>query len=46
MCQGKLQDSENLRRYPGMNMVDITAVQKIARAFGISIRDLIEVLEE
>lgn len=28
-----------------MNMVDLTAVQKIARAFGISIRDLIEVVK-
>lgn len=33
-------------RHPGMNMVDLAAVQKIARAFDISIEDLVEVLEE
>jgi putative transcriptional regulator len=33
-------------RHPGMNMVDLTAVQKIARAFGISIEELMEVVEE
>ncbi len=33
-------------RHPRMNMVDLTAVQKIARAFDISIKDLIEVVEE
>ena len=33
-------------RHPGMNMVDLTAVQKIAQAFDISIEDLIEVVEE
>ncbi len=29
-----------------MNMVDLTAVQKIARAFDVSIEDLMEVVEE
>ncbi|QSJ17808.1 helix-turn-helix transcriptional regulator [Nostoc sp. UHCC 0702] len=33
-------------RHPGMNMVDLTAVQKIARAFNISIEELMEVVEE
>jgi hypothetical protein len=29
-----------------MNMVDLAAVQKIARAFDIDIEELVEVLEE
>lgn len=33
-------------RHPGMNMVDLNAVQKIARAFGVSIEYFIELLEE
>jgi putative transcriptional regulator len=33
-------------RHPGMNMVDLTAVQKIARAFNVAIEDLMEVVEE
>jgi putative transcriptional regulator len=33
-------------RHPGMNMVDLAAVQKIARAFEINIEELIEVLED
>lgn len=33
-------------RHPGMNMVDLSAVQKIAQAFGVAIEDLIEVIEE
>jgi DNA-binding Xre family transcriptional regulator len=32
-------------RTPSMAMVDLSAVQKIARAFEISIEDLIEVIE-
>jgi putative transcriptional regulator len=34
------------RRDDGMNTVDLAAVQKIARAFEVSIEDLIETLEE
>lgn len=34
------------RRDDGMNTVDLAAVQKIARAFDVSIEDLIEVIEE
>lgn len=33
------------RRDDGMSMVDLVAVQKIARAFGVSIEDLMDVLE-
>ncbi len=33
-------------RHLGINMVNLTAVQKIAHAFGVSIEDLIEVVEE
>jgi transcriptional regulator with XRE-family HTH domain len=33
-------------RHPGMNMVDLTAVQKIARAFGVTIEELMEVVEK
>ncbi|MBD0267425.1 MAG: helix-turn-helix transcriptional regulator [Cyanobacteria bacterium Co-bin8] len=33
-------------RSPGMNMADLSAVQRIARAFGIAIEDLIEPVEE
>lgn len=33
-------------RSPGMAMVDLTAVQKLARAFDVSIEDLVEVVEE
>ncbi|MBE9010199.1 helix-turn-helix transcriptional regulator [Pseudanabaenaceae cyanobacterium LEGE 13415] len=29
-----------------MAMVDLTAVQKLARAFGVSIEELVEILEE
>jgi transcriptional regulator with XRE-family HTH domain len=34
------------RRDDGMSMVDLTAVQKVARAFEVTIEDLIEVVEE
>lgn len=33
-------------RNPGMNMIDYTAVYKIARAFDVLVEDLAEVLEE
>ncbi|MER3434131.1 MAG: transcriptional regulator [Leptolyngbya sp. ERB_1_1] len=33
-------------RSPGMAMVDVTALLKLARVFGVSIEDLIEVVEE
>ena len=33
-------------RHPGMNMMDLSAVQKIARAFDVAIEDLIEIVEE
>jgi len=31
---------------PGMTMVNLISVQKIARVFGVAIEDLVEVLEE
>lgn len=34
------------RRDDGMSMVDLSAVQKIARTFEVAIEDLIEVLED
>ena len=34
------------RRDDGMNTVDLAAVHKIARAFEVTIEDLIEVVEE
>jgi putative transcriptional regulator len=34
------------RRDDGMNTVDLLAVYKIARAFGVTIEDLMEVVEE
>jgi transcriptional regulator with XRE-family HTH domain len=33
-------------RSPGMAMVDVTALQKLARTFDVMIEDLIEVVEE
>jgi transcriptional regulator with XRE-family HTH domain len=33
-------------RSPSMAMVDLSAVQKIARAFEVSIEDLVEAVEE
>ena len=33
-------------RHPGMNMMDLSAVQKIARAFDVAIENLIEIVEE
>ncbi len=34
------------RRDDGMNMVDLSAVGKIARAFDVAIEDLMQVLED
>jgi putative transcriptional regulator len=34
------------RRDDGLNMVDLSAVQKIARAFEVALEDLFEVMEE
>jgi transcriptional regulator with XRE-family HTH domain len=34
------------RRNDGMNMVDLSAVYKIARAFDVTIEDLMELVEE
>jgi transcriptional regulator with XRE-family HTH domain len=34
------------RRDDGMSMVDLAAVQKIARVFDVMIEDLIEILED
>lgn len=34
------------RRDDGMNTVDLAAVHKIAQAFGVTIEELIEVIEE
>lgn len=36
----------NYARSPGMAMVDVTALQKLARTFDILIEDLIETVEE
>ncbi|MEH2060250.1 MAG: helix-turn-helix transcriptional regulator [Nostoc sp.] len=33
-------------RHPGMSMVDLTAVQKIACAFEVTIEELMDVVEE
>ena len=33
-------------RFPGMAMVDFTAIHKLARTFDVMIEDIVEILEE